>query len=232
MPGKVEYEEQRLPASYANFYIANGMVLVPTYGHKKNDARALDILQREFPDRKVIGVNSVELIWGLRIISLYQPAGTAVGCNMENGAEKYRLFVAIHVPDAVKARLVESQRELKTAAGDSVRWTSPEQLHLTLLFLGNVEVSELGNLQRAFENASREGERMRLSLEGLGCFPNARRPRVIWAGVQGDVDKLKALQMELQKRLQPWCEKEESRDVPATPDVGESSRRGAGEESR
>jgi agmatine deiminase len=65
MPGKIEHEEQRLPASYANFYIANGTVLVPTYRHKKNDARTLDILQREFPDRRVVGVDSMELIWGL-----------------------------------------------------------------------------------------------------------------------------------------------------------------------
>ncbi|MDB6031770.1 MAG: agmatine deiminase [Verrucomicrobiales bacterium] len=65
MPGKVEFEGQRLPASYANFYIANGMVLLPTYRHKKNDARAIEILQREFPGRKVVGVDSIELIWGL-----------------------------------------------------------------------------------------------------------------------------------------------------------------------
>jgi agmatine deiminase len=65
MPGKVEFEGQRLPASYANFYIANGIVLLPTYQDKKNDARAIEILQREFPDRKVIGVDSMELIWGL-----------------------------------------------------------------------------------------------------------------------------------------------------------------------
>lgn len=64
MPGLVEFDGQRLPASYANFYIANGIVLVPTYRHK-NDQKALDILQREMPDRKVIGVDSTELIWGL-----------------------------------------------------------------------------------------------------------------------------------------------------------------------
>jgi agmatine deiminase len=64
MPGVVEYEGQRLPASYANFYIANGMVLVPTYRHK-NDRVALEVLQREFPDRKVVGIDSTELIWGL-----------------------------------------------------------------------------------------------------------------------------------------------------------------------
>ena len=64
MPGAVEYDGQRLPASYANFYIANGIVLVPTYRHK-NDAVALEILQKEFSNRRVIGVNSTELIWGL-----------------------------------------------------------------------------------------------------------------------------------------------------------------------
>lgn len=64
MPGVVEYDGQRLPASYANFYIANELVLVPTYRHA-NDRRALEILQREFPQRRVVGIDSTELIWGL-----------------------------------------------------------------------------------------------------------------------------------------------------------------------
>ena len=76
MPGLIEHEGQRLPASYANFYIANGIVLVPTF-RKANDARAIDILQREFYERKVIGVDSTELIWGLgsfHCISQQEPA--------------------------------------------------------------------------------------------------------------------------------------------------------------
>ena len=64
MPGVIEYQGQRLPASYANFYIANEIVLVPTYRHA-NDRAAIEILQREFKDRRVIGVDSTELIWGL-----------------------------------------------------------------------------------------------------------------------------------------------------------------------
>ena len=63
-PGRIEHDEQRLPASYANFYIANGIVLVPTFRHA-NDERALGILQSVFPDRRVIGIDSTELIWGL-----------------------------------------------------------------------------------------------------------------------------------------------------------------------
>ncbi len=57
----------RLPASYANFYIANGVVLVPIFGHA-NDNRALDILQTLFPDRRVVGINCEPLVWGMGTI--------------------------------------------------------------------------------------------------------------------------------------------------------------------
>ena len=76
MPRRMEHEGQRLPASYANFYIANGLVLVPTYGDPR-DREALDMLQREFPNRNVIGIDSTELIWGLgsfHCISQQEPA--------------------------------------------------------------------------------------------------------------------------------------------------------------
>ncbi|MBM3821347.1 MAG: agmatine deiminase family protein [Verrucomicrobia bacterium] len=64
MPGVVEHDGQRLPASYANFYIANAAVIVPTYRHP-NDAKAIEILSRCFRDRPVIGLDSMNLIWGL-----------------------------------------------------------------------------------------------------------------------------------------------------------------------
>ena len=76
MPGIIQHEEQRLPASYANFYIANKIVLVPTY-RNANDQRALETLQSLFSDRRVIGVDSTELIWGLgsfHCISQQEPA--------------------------------------------------------------------------------------------------------------------------------------------------------------
>jgi agmatine deiminase len=76
MPGVVEYDNQRLPASYANFLIGNGFVLVPTF-QDANDAKAIDILQREFPDRRVIGIDCVDLVWGLgtvHCISQQEPA--------------------------------------------------------------------------------------------------------------------------------------------------------------
>jgi agmatine deiminase len=64
LPRPVVFRGQRLPASYANFYIANGLVLVPTF-HDRNDRVALNTLAEVFPDREVIGIHSVDLIWGL-----------------------------------------------------------------------------------------------------------------------------------------------------------------------
>jgi agmatine deiminase len=64
MPRPVVFNGQRLPASYANFYIANGLVLVPTF-HDPNDRVALNTLAEVFPGREVIGIHSVDLIWGL-----------------------------------------------------------------------------------------------------------------------------------------------------------------------
>ena len=68
MPGVVQHDGQRLPATYVNFYFVNGALLVPTYRHRKNDKLALDILQQHLPDRRVIGIDCVELIWGLGAI--------------------------------------------------------------------------------------------------------------------------------------------------------------------
>jgi agmatine deiminase len=76
MPGPVYFEDQRLPASYANFYIANNSVLVPAYRHE-NDEKACAILQKIFSDRKVIAIDCVELIWGLgsiHCVTQQQPA--------------------------------------------------------------------------------------------------------------------------------------------------------------
>lgn len=77
MPRPVIFSGQRLPASYANFYIANGLVLVPTF-HDPNDRVALNTLAEVFPDREVIGIHAVDLVWGLgtlHCMTQQQPAG-------------------------------------------------------------------------------------------------------------------------------------------------------------
>jgi agmatine deiminase len=76
MPDPVVYEDQRLPASYANFYVANGAVLVPTF-RCAQDTVALDLLQQCFPDRRVVGLDCTDIVWGLgtfHCLSQQEPA--------------------------------------------------------------------------------------------------------------------------------------------------------------
>ena len=76
MPGAVAREGHRLPASYANFYVANAVVLVPTFAHR-NDAAALAVIARCFPGRRVVGIDARELVWGLgafHCVTQQQPA--------------------------------------------------------------------------------------------------------------------------------------------------------------
>lgn len=76
MPDQVIYEDQRLPASYANFYISNQHVIVPTFRSHKDD-KALQIIQSCFKDREVVGIDSTDIIWGLgsfHCLSQQEPA--------------------------------------------------------------------------------------------------------------------------------------------------------------
>jgi agmatine deiminase len=77
MPGVIEWDGQRLPASYANFYIANDVVLLPTYHNTKADVIAMETLQKLFTNRRVVGIDSTNLIWGLgsfHCLTQQQPA--------------------------------------------------------------------------------------------------------------------------------------------------------------
>lgn len=77
MPHTVVYEGQRLPASYANFYIANKYVIVPAFRDEKRDSIAINTLQKCFNGRKVVGIDSTDLIWGLgsfHCLSQQEPA--------------------------------------------------------------------------------------------------------------------------------------------------------------
>jgi agmatine deiminase len=81
MPVPVVFRGQRLPASYANFYIANDRVLVPTF-NDPNDLRALSVLAELFPSRTVVGIHAVDLVWGLgtlHCLTQQQPAGGRLG---------------------------------------------------------------------------------------------------------------------------------------------------------
>jgi len=112
--------------------------------------------------------------------------------NADGG--KLRLFVAIAVPEDVKARLAELQRELRERLGRPlISWTRPENFHLTLRFLGDVASNRVEELTRALATAAAPHAPLKLAVTGLGSFPNARRPRVLWAGIRDEADALAEL---------------------------------------
>jgi len=113
---------------------------------------------------------------------------------MTNG-ERLRLFIAVAIPETVKAKLEAAQTELRRALPDAnVRWARREQFHLTLKFLGDVEAARVESLGQAIHNACRGLAPLRLRLEGVGGFPNLRRARVLWTGVGSEAEQLARLQ--------------------------------------
>ena len=88
-----------------------------------------------------------------------------------------RLFVAIDLPETAKEALRQVVADLQGSLQQGIRWVRPEGIHLTLKFLGDVSTARVGDIQEAMERAAREfgPANIRLSLSGLGVFPNSPR---------------------------------------------------------
>ena len=108
--------------------------------------------------------------------------------------DRVRLFVAIALPEEIKDKITAAQAELRAALQNGgVRWARSEQFHLTLSFLGDVEAERVEALGEALRHACHGFAPLRLSAAGVGCFPDLRRPRVIWAGVFDETGQLPRL---------------------------------------
>jgi len=117
-----------------------------------------------------------------------------------------RLFVALEPPEPVRRRLAAMQAAMRRAAGPAaagVRWVPPEGIHLTLQFLGAVPDERVGAVEEGVRAAAAASGALRLEVRGAGGFPSARRPRVLWAGLGGDLEPLGALAAGVGRRLAP-----------------------------
>ena len=106
-----------------------------------------------------------------------------------------RAFVAIRLP-AVLGKLSDAMRPLWPARG--VAWVPPENLHLTLRFLGAAEDAQIAALRQGLPAVAARHEAFTATIERSGCFPNRRRPKVIWAGVADADGRLGALQQDVE----------------------------------
>jgi 2'-5' RNA ligase len=113
-----------------------------------------------------------------------------------------RAFIAIELPSAVRASLGDVAAALAPGLPTgAVRWVRPEAMHLTLRFLGDTPTGSLPELAAALDTLAEGHAPFNLHLAGLGCFPNPRRPRVLWVGLAGDEARLAALKAGLDGAL-------------------------------
>lgn len=114
--------------------------------------------------------------------------------------EQIRTFIATEFSEEVRAGLERLQAELKRGS-QGVKWVRPEGVHLTLKFLGNVPADRIEEIAQAVREACVGCSPFQISFAGLGCFPNLRRPRVVWVGVEGETETLARLQRAIEENL-------------------------------
>jgi len=110
-----------------------------------------------------------------------------------------RAFLAIDPPEPVYEEMAHIQNHLKKTIQGAVGWTRPAGIHLTLKFFGSVGQADIDLLSEIVEKRSAQAEPLELEVKSLGVFPDARRPRVIWLGTVGDVERLTILQKNLDR---------------------------------
>lgn len=119
-------------------------------------------------------------------------------------AEMWRLFIALELPPDIIDALEHVQEQIKgRTPGNTVRWVKPDDVHLTLKFLGDVPVARRETLQKALNQAVPQHSPFTLAAGGLGCFPNPHRPRVVWVGLHRDLSALNALRDAVEAQIAP-----------------------------
>ena len=125
---------------------------------------------------------------------------------------RIRTFIAVGLDKSVRERTVALQDAL-AATGAEVKWVEPENLHLTLLFLGEVDDRDLVSVCRVVAEVSGRHAPFVLGVQGAGCFPNPRRPRTLWVGVGAGTQELVALHDALEAPLlELGCYRREERN--------------------
>ena len=111
-----------------------------------------------------------------------------------------RAFIAVSLPEPVKFFLQNLQGELKKASVKA-SWPNPDALHLTLKFLGNVNIDKIDTIKACMKKAVKGISTHTLSSSGIGVFPSVKNARVIWSGIRGQTDLLEKIVIRLETFL-------------------------------
>jgi 2'-5' RNA ligase len=128
----------------------------------------------------------------------------------EGPMSRLRTFIGVDLGKTIRDRVIALQESL-ARTGVEVKWVEPENLHVTLLFLGEVEDRAVPDVCRSVQEVTAKHAPFPMGIETAGCFPNVRRPRILWVGVGTGVQPLCALHDELEVPLQELGYRREER---------------------
>ena len=111
-----------------------------------------------------------------------------------------RAFIAFELPGSVIAMLANLQHKMRSS-GIRAKWVRPENIHLTLKFLGSIQVADIDIVVRCMSESIQGLAPMTLTAKGVGVFPGIKRPRVIWVGLAGQIQLLLEMQGKLEDSL-------------------------------
>jgi len=111
--------------------------------------------------------------------------------------DEIRSFIAIEIPQSLKARIEELQKGLRRTEAD-VKWVSPQGIHLTLKFLGNIRQEDVERISQAVGPIVSAWEPFEVRIQGMGRFPSSRNPRVIWVGLDQGKENVHSLQQAIE----------------------------------
>jgi len=112
-----------------------------------------------------------------------------------------RTFIAIDLPQEIKTSLAKLQDQLKQSYAD-VKWVKPDNIHLTLKFLGEVDETKLESVIQETEAVAKNNPGFKIQIESLGSFPKIDFPRVVWVGVKQGSAETKKIAKELESSLE------------------------------
>lgn len=113
---------------------------------------------------------------------------------------KIRTFIAIEISESVRQKIAALQSDFKKRK-ERISWAKPGNIHLTLKFLGDVEEGKIKLIGEALATATKEFQPFSFFVKELGAFPNIRRPRVLWVGIENSTKELSDIQIEIEDQL-------------------------------
>jgi len=115
-------------------------------------------------------------------------------------AASIRSFIAVHLPDNVREQISLFESRLKRLDSD-VKWIRPNNMHITLKFLGDIKQEQIESIANVMFDTAKPIEPFEIIVQGVGAFPNASRPRVLWLGIQSEGKVLENMASELDQML-------------------------------